>query len=225
MSRKRGGLRLLPPFGSNGEYEGIVDALENVRGYIEDIKQDYVALMRGSLAASIDLGDVMYRHVHSGADVTAVCTSGAPEGVHHRFLLDGDGFVKEILLRRSGPGEGGGHARGLRHEQGRCCSKSSTAATPRSTTSSTATAWAALSHAAGRSASICTTRTTANIMSVDGYYRASMDMLDRAKRRELFPEDRPVRTKAAATSSTYYGRPGRQQEQPGGGRLHHRGLC
>ena len=35
MSRKRGGLKLLPPFTGSGEYEGIIDALENVRGYIE----------------------------------------------------------------------------------------------------------------------------------------------------------------------------------------------
>ena len=32
MSRKRGGLKLLPPFTGSGEYEGIIDALENVRG-------------------------------------------------------------------------------------------------------------------------------------------------------------------------------------------------
>ena len=38
MSRKRGGLKLLPPFTGSGEYEGIIDALENVRGYIEDIQ-------------------------------------------------------------------------------------------------------------------------------------------------------------------------------------------
>ena len=82
MSRKRGGLKLLPPFTGSGEYEGIIDALENVRGYIEDIKQDYVALMRGHLAASIDLAAVMYQHVKSGADITAVCSETTPEGVH-----------------------------------------------------------------------------------------------------------------------------------------------
>ena len=106
MSRKRGGLKLLPPFTGSGEYEGIIDALENVRGYIEDIKQDYVALMRGSLAASVDLADVMYKHVKSGADVTAVCTNYTPEGEHHRFIVGEDGFAKEIMLRRVGPGEG-----------------------------------------------------------------------------------------------------------------------
>ena len=32
-----------------------------------------------------------------------------------------------------------------------------------------------------------------------------MDMLDREKRRELFPEERPVRTKGRSDVSTYYG--------------------
>ena len=62
--------------------------------------------MRGSLAASVDLADVMYKHVKSGADVTAVCTNYTPEGEHHRFIVGEDGFAKEIMLRRVGPGEG-----------------------------------------------------------------------------------------------------------------------
>ena len=74
-----------------------------MRGYIEDIKQDYVALMRGSLAASIDMSAVMYQHVKSGADITAVCTNVTPEGEHHRFIVGEDGFAKEIYApsRRS----------------------------------------------------------------------------------------------------------------------------
>ena len=204
MSRKRGGLRLLPPFGSNGEYEGIVDALENVRGYIEDIKQDYVALMRGSLAASIDLGDVMYRHVHSGADVTAVCTSGAPEGVHHRFLLDGDGFVKEILLRRSGPGAG------VATLEVYVMSKEMLLKIIDSCDTALYHKFhrdglGGLIAGGGKIGVYMHDAYYANIMSVDGYYRASMDMLDRAKRRELFPEDRPVRTKGRSDVRTYYG--------------------
>ena len=44
MSRKRGGLRLLPPFGrqsaGRGDYVSVIDALLAVEGYIRDIKQD-----------------------------------------------------------------------------------------------------------------------------------------------------------------------------------------
>ena len=204
MSRKRGGLKLLPPFTGSGQYEGIIDALENVRGYIEDIKQDYVALMRGHLAASIDLGAVMYQHVKTGADVTAVCSESTPEGVHHRFIADGDGFVKEIMLRRIGPGEGVASLQVYVMSKDvllgiidRCDN--------------------ALNHkfhrdglggllADGAKIGVYMHNDYAvHISSVNGYYKASMDMLDRDKRNQLFPEDRPVRTKGRSDVSTYYG--------------------
>ena len=204
MSRKRGGLKLLPPFTGSGEYEGIIDALENVRGYIEDIKQDYVAIMRGHLAASIDLADVMYRHVKSGADVTAVCSETTPEGSHHRFLVDEDGFVKEIMLRRTGPGEGVATLEvyimskevllgiiercdnALNHKFHR-------------------DGLGGLLAAGGKTAVYMHNDYAVHISSVNGYYKASMDMLDREKRNQLFPESRPVRTKGRSDVSTYYG--------------------
>ena len=204
MSRKRGGLKLLPPFTGSGQYEGIIDALENVRGYIENIKQDYVAVMRGNLAASIDLGDVMYQHVKSGADVTAVCTPGTPEGVHHRFLVGEDGFAEDILLRRTGPGEGVASLQvyimskevllgiidrcdnALNHKFHR-------------------DGLGGLLAGGGKIKIYMHNDYFANITSVDGYYRASMDMLEREKRHQLFPEARPVRTKGRSDVSTYYG--------------------
>ena len=46
---------------------------------------------------------------------------------------------------------------------------------------------------------------TTRIDSVDDYYRASMDMLKDGPRADLFPQDRPVRTKERSDVSTYYG--------------------
>ena len=46
---------------------------------------------------------------------------------------------------------------------------------------------------------------SAIIHSVDSYYHANMDMLDAAKRGDIFPADRPVRTKIREEVSTYYG--------------------
>ena len=203
MSRKRGGLKLLPPFTGSGEYEGIIDALENVRGYIEDIKQDYVALMRGSLAASIDLGAVMYQHVKTGADITAVCSSYTPESAHHRFIVGEDGFVKEIMLRRTGPGDGVATLKvyimskevllgiidrcdnALNHKFHR-------------------DGLGGLLAEGGRIGVYMHEGYVAHITSVNGYYKASMDMLDRECRGQLFPEARPVRTKGRSDVSTYY---------------------
>ena len=45
----------------------------------------------------------------------------------------------------------------------------------------------------------------ASIRSVADYYQCSMDMLNGELRRQLFPAERPVRTRAHEEVSTYYG--------------------
>ena len=53
LSRKHGGLRILPPFGyaeRGGEYRGNMDALAGVADYLENIRQDYVILAWGDMA-------------------------------------------------------------------------------------------------------------------------------------------------------------------------------
>ena len=53
LSRKHGGLRILPPFSytelGHGEYRGSMEALAGVYDYLEDIRQDYVLLAWGGL--------------------------------------------------------------------------------------------------------------------------------------------------------------------------------
>ena len=46
---------------------------------------------------------------------------------------------------------------------------------------------------------------TTRINSVDDYYEASMAMLQAGPRADLFPQERPVRTKERSDVSTYYG--------------------
>ena len=78
LSRKRGGLRLLPPFNYQKDwgvmpFRGKVEALAGVRTYLDEIRQDYVALMDGDLVVNLPLGDVYEQHIKSGADITVVC--------------------------------------------------------------------------------------------------------------------------------------------------------
>lgn len=58
MSRKRGGLHLLPPFNYLHEwgvtpFRGKMEALAGVRDYLNEIRQDYVVLMEGDLVANL----------------------------------------------------------------------------------------------------------------------------------------------------------------------------
>jgi len=62
MSRRTGGLRMLPPFGlpahHRGDYSGTIEALNAVSSYIEEIPKKYIVLMIGNLCANINLREV-----------------------------------------------------------------------------------------------------------------------------------------------------------------------
>ena len=77
LSRKRGGLRVLPPFNYQKNwgvmpFRGKMEALAGVRTYLDTIRQDYVAMMDGDLVVNLPLADVYESHVKSGADITVV---------------------------------------------------------------------------------------------------------------------------------------------------------
>jgi glucose-1-phosphate adenylyltransferase len=80
LSRKRGGLRLLPPFSyaGKGPYEGVflgsMAAMFDITAYLSHIRQEYVVLAEGSLVANLPLEDALRHHIEVGADITALCT-------------------------------------------------------------------------------------------------------------------------------------------------------
>lgn len=112
MSRKNGGLKLLPPFADTQSYRaeafrGKLEALANVRTYLEQIRQDHVILCDSDLIVNLPLSEVFEAHLASGADVTAVCTAGSDlveNGTY--FTLDGEGRVREV---RCAPRTAEGH--------------------------------------------------------------------------------------------------------------------
>ena len=64
LSRKRGGLRILPPFNimdNDGRktFRGKMDALCGIRGYIADIRQDYVVMLDGDLVTNLPIKDIV----------------------------------------------------------------------------------------------------------------------------------------------------------------------
>ena len=104
MSRKNGGLRILPPFADTRKYggegfRGKMEALAGVRSYLEGIRQDYVVLADSDLIINIDLGEVFGAHLASGADVTCVCTARYDKTEDATFfLLGADSRVVKTLI-------------------------------------------------------------------------------------------------------------------------------
>ena len=109
MSRKRGGLHLLPPFNYLHEwgvtpFRGKMEALAGVRDYLNEIRQDYVVLMEGDLVANLPLADILEQHIRTHADITAVCgdDSFATENGTY-FEMDPDGRIREVLFNMHQP--------------------------------------------------------------------------------------------------------------------------
>ena len=208
MSRHTGGLRMLPPFGlpeyHTGDYNGTVEALNAVSTYIRDIEEDWVVLMLGDMAANIDLQAVIRQHEKSGADATAICADHTPMGVHHRYILGKDGFVEKIALYREGDCEGYASMEGYIVRKDQLvdimdrCKAGKLFLFHRDAVN--------LFLADGGKMGIYVHPGYAQaIRTVDQYYKVSMDMLGSENRRQMFPADRPVRTKEHEEVSTYYG--------------------
>lgn len=208
MSRRSGGLRMLPPFGlpeyHRGNYAGTMEALNAVASYVQDIPARHIVLMLGDLCANLDLRLPMAQHRRSGASVTAICTDRAAEGFRMTYRCGADGRVCDTLIGTADAKEG------LISLEAYIINKD--------------VLLAMMDHArehglhrfhrdvllnwirdGGDMDVYIHSGYAALIRTVDSYYRANMDMLDPAVRRGLFPADRPVYTKIREEVSTYYG--------------------
>ena len=208
MSRRSGGLRMLPPFGlphaHSGNYAGTMEALNAVAAYVRDISQDHVILMVGSVLANIDLKAAIAQHEAGGADITAICTEGPAVGLNHHYTVGEDGFVKEIHLYR------GDDPTALKSMEAYIVHKDvllrlMDECQTRNHYAFHKEAMVGFLGAGGKMDVYRHKGYVCAIRNVEQYYKASMDMLDSEKRHEIFPANRPVRTKTHEEVSTYFG--------------------
>ena len=208
MNRRSGGLRMLPPFGlpqyHTGNYNGTIEALNAVGSYIRNIPQKHVILLLGNLCANIDLDAVIRQHEKSGADATAICADHSPSGSHNRYLVGPDGLVKSIALFRTGEGEGYASLEGYIFHKEKLLELMD-ACRAANLYRFHQDAMTMFLSRGGKMDVYVHPGYARTIRSVDEYYQASVEMLNAENRRQLFPADRPVRTKIHEDVSTYYG--------------------
>ena len=107
LSRKHGGLRILPPFGyagnGGGEYRGSMEALAGVYSYLQNIRQDYVILAWGDVAVNLPVAEIFQQHLDTGADITLVCTPTycGTSGNCEYVTVDQDGQVTDLAIHPS----------------------------------------------------------------------------------------------------------------------------
>lgn len=112
LSRKSGGVTVLPPNISNRKtagYRGRMDALNSIREYIEAEPSDYVIITDSNIPCNIDYRDVIKVHEDKLADVTCLYHRDVIEPSSRdnalSYILDDDNRVQEILVRPTDEGE------------------------------------------------------------------------------------------------------------------------
>ena len=206
LSRKHGGLHVLPsiPRYGNTCFRGRMEALSSIQDYLCRIRQDYVVMASGQLAANLPLADMLEEHIASGADISVVC---APQPFANdedptTFIVDGNGSVTDTL-RHVRVAEGFGYldvcilSKELLLRLVEECESHNLFRFSEDV----------LQGMSGRlKIHACVFGGyAAKIYSVAEYYSRSMELIDPKKRACLFNPARPIRTKDRSDASTYYG--------------------
>ncbi|MGN0612745.1 MAG: glucose-1-phosphate adenylyltransferase subunit GlgD [Porcipelethomonas sp.] len=110
LSRKNGGLDLLPPFShvDSGMYRGRLEALNGVSEFIEHSSADYVVMSDCDIVTTIDYRKVIDYHVESGADITIVTGKLFYDSSKaHAMVVETDetGRVNDIMINPQMSGE------------------------------------------------------------------------------------------------------------------------
>lgn len=110
LSRKKGGLHLLPPYSQvGGIYRGRLEALNNIWSFVENSKAEYVILSDCDVVTTIDFNPVLEQHINSEADITAIYTRDYydNERNHTTTVLefDEEGRVNDVTVDPQFSGE------------------------------------------------------------------------------------------------------------------------
>ncbi len=209
LSRKHGGLRILPPFSyteaGHGEYRGSMEALAGVYDYLQDIRQDYVLLAWGDTAINLPVNEVFEQHRNSGADITMVCTptlKGAPQFSEYVEVSE-EGRITDLSVHPTSADKALESleiyilSKRLLMDMVNYCSAHDVANFSRGVLQPRLKSLKMMPYIhkgyVGR------------FQSVSDYFQRSRELLDPAVRADLFNTARPIRTKDQSNPSTYYG--------------------
>lgn len=102
LSRKREGLYLLPPFGTDHtRSDGKIESLDSIKRFIYNSHEDYVILSDCDYVCNIDYKDALKFHVDNNADITVIHRKGSsPDGISGSvYTLDPENRVRDIVVK------------------------------------------------------------------------------------------------------------------------------
>ncbi len=118
LARKNGGLNIVPPYAQKSVkvYNGRIEALESIRGFLQKCNERYVVMADCNIAVNFDFRALLQQHIASGADVTMVYyKSPIPDALLNRVTdtskdlyytldIDEDNRIKKIYINPSTEG-------------------------------------------------------------------------------------------------------------------------
>lgn len=209
LTRKRGGLCILPPFGHSaaGIYRGRLEALAGVLSYIKHSDAAYVLLADCDVVTNIDFTDVLRSHIENNADITVVYKKDNITDDQTMdttvFRLDEKSMVNEVLIHPNIHGEDNVY-------QNFCIISKETL----EKLISEGISRSVYSFKQGVLQAKCNKMRifawefkgfSSKINCIRSYYRANMQLLNPQVRAELFPRERPIYTKVRDEVPAKYG--------------------
>ncbi len=108
LSRRRGGLVLLPPFAENGSFNTRIEMIYALRSFLEHSTEEYVLICDCDQIYNISYKNMIKQHIESGADITIAYKSGVlPDKLHEPVIMKINNInrVTEILINPTVHGE------------------------------------------------------------------------------------------------------------------------
>ena len=111
LSRKVGGLNILPPFSNthSGIYRGRLQALAGISDYIESHRSQYVLMVDCDIISNVDYREMIKQHIASGADITVMYQKLDMARADllddtTAFGFDSNGRINDVMIGPTVPG-------------------------------------------------------------------------------------------------------------------------
>jgi len=208
LDRKNGGLHILAPYMSNDvkRFRGTIDALDAASDYIKRCESDYIVICAADILANVDISAAIKAHVKGGADVTVVYHKGTlPPNREDAMILSfgAEGRVEKITFDAQ-IGTELNYGIGITIISRELLSELVNDAVENELKSFNRDV---LAKKVGelKIMGFEHSEFVTLMNGTDTYYKASMALLDRETRKQLFNPKRPIYTKTRDEMPTRYG--------------------
>lgn len=212
LSRKKGGLVLLPPYAyseksfhlSSGENRSKVDALIGAMDLLEDSKDEYVVLADSNIIGNLPLDEALEAHIRSGKKMTTICAADSKLNSHCTYSkVAEDNTVLDTRFGDNGDGEYPYKNLDIYILRRETLLDMLEKCITRNIRSLDRDVFSVVLDEGQMNAFVVDSYVV-KITDMDSYYRANMDLLKKEVRSQLFRRDRPILTHVHDENPCYY---------------------